>query len=100
MLYLFITWLVSLPLKQIYVFNIFKDFLSNRQQHVLVDGNFSQYKPVVSNVPQGSVLDPVLFILYTADMWNDLENKIISYADNTTLYAEIVSPSEHTNIAN
>ena len=30
------------------VFNIFKDFLSNRQQRVLVDRNFSQFKPVVS----------------------------------------------------
>ena len=68
MLYLFITWLVSLPLKQIYVFNIFKDFLSNRQQHVLVDGNFSQFKLAASGVSKGSVLGLLLFILYTADM--------------------------------
>ena len=54
------------------VFNIFKDYLSNQQKLVMVDGNFSQFKPVVSDVPQGSVLDPLLFILYTADMWNDL----------------------------
>ena len=66
----------------------------------MVDGIFSQFKPVVSGVPQGSVLGPLLFILYTADMWNDLENKIISYADDTTLYAEIASPSECTNVAN
>ena len=33
-------------------------------------------------------------------MWNDLENKIISYADDTTLYAEVASPSECTNVAN
>ena len=32
-------------------------------------------------------------------MWKDLENKIISYADDTILYAEVASPSEHTNIA-
>ena len=58
-------------------FNIFKDFLSNHQQRVLVDGNFSQFRVVVLGVPQGIVLGPFLFILYTADMWNDLENKII-----------------------
>ena len=80
------------------VFNLFKDFLFNCQQRVLVDGNFSQFKPVVSGVPQGSVLGPLLFILYTADMWNDLENKIISYADDTTLYAEIASTSERTEV--
>ena len=55
---------------------------------------------MISGIPQGSILGPLLFILYTADMWNDLENKLISYADDTTLYAEIASPSEHTNVAN
>ena len=81
-------------------FKIFKDFLSNRQQRVSVDRSFSQFKPVVLSVPQGSVLGPLLFILYTADMWNDLENKIISYADDITLYAEVASHSERTNVAN
>ena len=56
------------------VFNMFKNILPNRQQRVLVDGNFSQFKPVVSGVLQGSVLDSFLFILYTAYMWDDLEN--------------------------
>ena len=37
------------------VFNIFKDLLTNRQQHVSVDENFSQFKPVVSGVPQDNV---------------------------------------------
>ena len=33
-------------------------------------------------------------------MWNDLENKIISYADDTTLYAEVASSPERTHVAN
>ena len=33
-------------------------------------------------------------------MWNDLENKMISYADDTTLYAEIASPSDRINVFN
>ena len=65
----------------------------------MVDRNFNQFKPVVSDVPQGSVLDPLLFILYTADMWNDLENKIILYTDDTSLYAEVASSSDCINVA-
>ena len=42
----------------------------------------------------------LVFLLYIADMWNDLENKIISYADDTTLYAEVASPSNLTNVVN
>ena len=54
---------------------------------------------MLSDVPQGSVLGLLLFILYTADMWNDLENKIVSSADGTTLYAEVASPSDPINVA-
>ena len=82
------------------IFKIFKDFLTNHQQRISVDGNFSQFKPVVSVVLQGSVLGPLLFILYSADIWNDLVNKIILFADDTTLYAEAASPSDGINVVN
>ena len=81
------------------VCNIFKDFFTNRQQRVLIDEKFSQFKPVVLGVLQGSVLGPLLFILYTADMWNDLENKIVSYIDDTTSYTEVTYPSDRINVA-
>ena len=62
------------------VSNIFKDFLCNHQL-LSVDGNFNQFKPVVSDVPQDSVLGLLLFYFYTTNIWNGLENKIILYAD-------------------
>ena len=55
----------------------------------MVDRNFSQFKSVVSGVPQGIFLVPLLSILYTIDMWNDLKSKCVSYADETTSYAEV-----------
>ena len=55
---------------------------------------------MVSGVLQCSILDPLAFILYIADLWNNLENKVISYADDTTLYAVVASPSDSINVDN
>ena len=44
---------------------------------------------VSSGVPPGSVLGPLLFILYTSDMWHNINSNMITYADDTTLFAHI-----------
>ena len=54
---------------------------------------------VLSGVPQGSVLGPLFFIIYTADMWDGLENRLIAYADDATLYAPIYSPPNRIAVA-
>ena len=59
-------------------------FLSNRSQFVLVDGCRSKLVNVVSEVPQGRVLGPLLFLLYTSELFSFLENKLIGYADDST----------------
>ena len=58
-------------------FNILSEFLSNRTQRVVVDGQLGDLRPVVSGVLQGSVLGPLLFILYTHDMWFGLVNMLM-----------------------
>ena len=69
------------------------EFLLNRLQRVVIDGQFNDYKNVISGVPQGCVLGPLFFILYTHDMWFGLENMLVSYADDATLLAHIPSPN-------
>ena len=61
---------------------------------MVVDGHDDEWRQVTSGVPQGSVLGPLLFILYTQDMWAGLENQLIAYADDATLIAVIPSPAE------
>ena len=79
--------------------SIVTEFLTNRLQRVSVDGHYSEYRNVISGVPQGSVLGPVLFILYTHDMWFGLENRLIAYADDATLLAPIPSPDMRELVA-
>ena len=61
------------------VLSICTEFLSDRRQRVVVDGAASEWMPVISGVPQGSVLGPLLFILYTSKMFELVENRLFAY---------------------
>ena len=71
------------------VLSICREFLSNRRKRVVVDGAASEWIPIVSGVRQGSVLGPLLFILYTSEMFELVENSIYSYADDFALLAVV-----------
>ena len=81
------------------VFSILTRFLSNRSQHVMVDGCRSKLDDVVLGVPQGSVLGPLLFLLYTSEFFSILENKLICYADDSTLMAVVPTPGVRVTVA-
>ena len=66
-----------------------KAFLSNRSQSVLVNGIQSSSKPMLSGVPQGSILGPVLFLLYINDISSSVESGLRLFADDCILYREI-----------
>ena len=72
--------------------SILTQFLSDRSQHVMVHGCRSKLVNVVSEVPQDSVLGPLLFLLYTWELFSILENELIGYADDSTLMAAVPSP--------
>ena len=78
--------------------SILTEILSNRLQRVVVDGQFNEYRNVISAVPQGNVLGPLLSILYTHNMWFRLENMLVSYAGDATLLAHIPSPNMKSDV--
>ena len=80
------------------VFAIVTQFPPNRSQHVIVDGCRSKLNNVVSGVPQGSVLGQLLFLMYTSELFSILENKLISYADDTTVMAVVPSPGVRVTV--
>ena len=64
-------------------------YLSDREQYVQIDDKISARIPVKFGVPQGSVICPILFNLYVADMQDHVNSNIAQYADDTTLYEHI-----------
>ena len=74
--------------------DVIRCFLTDRVQRVKVDGALSGSVGIVSGVPQGSVLGPLLFLLYTGDLPRLLENKLVGYADDSTLMAYVARPAD------
>ena len=64
-------------------------FLCFRQQRVVVNGVKLDWAPVVSGVPQGTVLGPLLFSLHINDIMSDIESEIIPFADDCVCHREI-----------
>jgi len=70
-----------------------RSFLADRRQRVKIGTAFSDWVHVESGVPQGSVLAPLLFILYVADMQTNLnEVHTLKFADDTKLFSEYNGP--------
>ena len=69
------------------ILSLISSFLSNRRLRVVLDGKSSQEYPVNAGVPQGSILGPILFLLYINDLRDDVICDTAIYADDTTLYS-------------
>jgi len=65
-----------------------------RSQRVRVDGQLSEEVRVISGVPQGSVLGPLLFLAYVNDIWRNSESNIRLFADDCVIYRKITDSSD------
>ena len=70
------------------IINWIEQWLTDRRQRVVVDGEVSSWKSVLSGVPQGSVLGPILFLVYINDLEEGVIGKILKFADDTKLFTK------------
>ena len=66
-----------------------KAFLSDRRQRVIVDGESSDWVPVQSGVPQGTVLGPMLFLAFINDLPKSVTSSVRLFADDCVLYRSV-----------
>ena len=70
----------------------FESYLANRKQRVVIEGQSFQSKNSNAGVPQGSVLGPLLFLIYVNDITENLETYCFLYADDMSLYDVVGTP--------
>ena len=66
---------------------LLQSYLTNRKQFVNFGGFTSKCEKIDIGVPQGSVLGPLLFLIYINDLQNNTNLKVLNFADDTLLYS-------------
>jgi hypothetical protein len=77
-----------------------ESFLNDRKQKVTVNGAESKNHKVTSGIPQGSVLVPILFVIYINDMPECVDSTTYLFTDDTKIFREIKSPNDEEKLQN
>ena len=80
--------------------NWFRSYLTNRYQFVSIEGARSQMAHIKIGVPQGSILGPLLYLVYVNDIGDSCNGSILSFADDTTLITSHANLLDLYTIAN
>ena len=69
--------------------NLLEDFLKERKQRVVLNGQVSTWKNINAGVPQGSILGPLLFFIFINDLTEGLTTNVQLFADDTSLLSVV-----------
>jgi hypothetical protein len=78
----------------------FECYLSGRKQRVVLEVTCSSWKEITSGVPQGSVLGPLLFLIYINDIQVDVSSECFLFADDSCLFQDVSSPAQTAQVLN
>ena len=73
--------------------SLLKSFLNNWFQRMVLNGQCSNWSSVLAGVPQGSILGPLLFLIYINDLPEGLQSSVKLFADDTSLFSTAYDPN-------
>lgn len=82
------------------IYKYIKNWPSNKHQRLLINSAASEWAPVTSDVPQGFVLGPMLFIVYISDIDAGLNNLVSKFADDTKSGNSVLSNEDKQSVQN
>ena len=71
----------------------FRSFLNDRHQRVVLNGELSDWTPILAGVLQGSILGPLFFLIYINDLPDNLNSLIKLFADDAFLFSTVYDPN-------
>ena len=71
---------------------LLQNYLTNRKQRVVINGTASDWGPLEAGVPQGSVLGPLLFLVYINDLEDGIKSSVKFFADDTSIFSIVRDP--------
>ena len=73
-----------------------QSYLSKTFQRVVLNGQTSSWRPILTSVPRGSILGPLLFLVYINDIPDGLKNDVKLFADDTSIFGIVKNKNDST----